>query len=476
MRYITRNDVKLVARDLGVLMIGIGVMCLIPLVINPIFLEANIVGFVVPGLISIGLGFFLLNYYEKYDKRIRMKHGMMISSLGWIWAGLIGGLVFSITTNIPFIDGMFESVSALTGTGMTIYGNLEILPYSIIFFRAFQQWIGGLGVIVMVLVFVARPGSLTSKLYQSEARDDRIRPSIRSTIKEILKIYSIFTVAGIILLALAGMPVFDSICNTFCLISTGGMCVKNANIGYYHSDLIYLISMIIMIMGATSFLVHYNIKKTRGKSLLEDLQFKVILSIIAFVSMALYFVSSIVPMDLLFTVVSTITTTGATVASPEATAAWPSVVLVTLMCLMIVGGSSGSTSGAVKLVRVITFIKGIRRNIREIISPEGRVIPIKLNGNKIPEKAIGQAGTFIALYMICIVIVWLLFCLFGYDPFKGLFTAISLQGNNGLELGVIKNTMHPILKLAGIIDMWIGRLEIYPLLLLLRTGLEVFRR
>ena len=120
------------------------------------------------------------------------------------------------------------------------------------------------------------------------------------------------------------MPAFDSICNTFSIISTGGMSIKNANMGYYNDDLIYFISIVLMILGATSFLVHYNVIKTRGKSLIQDLQFKIIITVIATVTFMLYLLSNIVPIDLLFTVVSAITTTGASVASPLTMARWPS--------------------------------------------------------------------------------------------------------------------------------------------------------
>ena len=400
---------------------------------------------------------------------------MMISSFAWLWAGIIGGLVITLATNIPIIDGVFESVSALTGTGITIFENVEALPYSILFFRALEQWIGGLGVIVVMLRFIM-PGSISSKLYQSEARDDKLKPSIKGTTRETLKIYGIFTLSGIILYVLAGMPLFDAVCNTFCIISTGGMSVKNANMGYYQNDLIYLISIIIMILGATSFLVHYKIIKTKGKSLIKDLQFKVLISVIASVSLMLYFVSDIIPMELVFTVTSVITTTGASVASVDAMASWPAFVIICLMALMLVGGSSGSTVGAIKLVRAITFFKGIYASIKEILSPEGRIIPVKLNGNVISEKAIGEAGKFIVLYMIIIFITWALFCLFGYDPFKSLFASMSLQGNNGLELGIIHHTMNPILKIVSMVNMWTGRLEIYPTLVLLRAGFEIFRK
>lgn len=477
MRYITKTDLMIVARNSGILMIGIGIMCLIPLIFDLVYFEFDIISFLIPGAISILLGIGVIKYFENStNKRMRLKHGMMISSFAWLWASLIGGLVFAISTGMPLIDSVFESMSALTGTGITMFKDVEILPHSILFFRALEQWVGGLGVVVMVIGILTKPGTASSKLYQSEAREERIKPSIKTTLEKTFQIYAIYTAFGIILYLLAGMPIFDSICNTLHIVSTGGMGIKNANMGFYHNDLIYLISDILMILGATSFLVHYKVIKTRGKSLIEDLQFKIIICVIAFVTLMLYLVSNIVPMDLLFTVVSAITTTGASVASPITMAGWPSFVLICLMCLMLTGGSNGSTVGAIKLVRMITFFKGIYRHIREILSPEGRVVPIKLHGRKIPEKAISESGNYITLYMMFILFTWALFCLFGHDPFKSLFAAISLQGNNGLELGIVNYTLNPILKLVSIFDMWTGRIEIYPVLITLRATFDIFKR
>ena len=289
---------------------------------------------------------------------------------------------------------------ALTGNGMTMFANVEILPHSILFFRALEQWIGGLGVVVMVVSVLTKPGTVSAKLYQSEARDERLKPSVKATLEKTLEIYLIYTVLGIVLYLLAGMPFFDSICNTFSIVSTGGMSIKNANMGFYKDDVIYLISIVLMILGATSFLVHYKVIKTRGKSLIEDLQFKIIITVIALVTLMLYFLSDIVPIELLFTVVSAMTTTGANVASPATMASWPPFVIICLMCLILTGGSNGSTVGAIKLVRMITFFKGIYRHIREILSPEGRVVPVKLHGHRISEKSISQAGNFITLYMM----------------------------------------------------------------------------
>lgn len=213
------------------------------------------------------------------------------------------------------MDSLFESMSALTGSGITIYPDVESLPNSILFFRGFQQWIGGLGVVVMIISILSKPGSVSSKLYQSEAREDRLRPSTKSTLKESVKIYLIYTVFGIILYVLVGMPLFDSICHTFSVISTGGMSTKNANIGFYQSDIIYFVTMILMILGATSFLVHFRIIKTRGRSLIHDLQFQVMICLIAVSTLLIYFTSQITPMDNLFVVVSAITTTGSSIQS-----------------------------------------------------------------------------------------------------------------------------------------------------------------
>ena len=477
MRYITKTDLLIVAKNSGYLMIGIGAMCLVPLIFDLVYFEFDILSFVIPCVISVLLGYGLLKYLEdKTKKSIQLKHGMMISSFAWLWASIIGGLVYMLATHMPPLDAVFESMSALSGTGITMFNDVEILPHSILFFRALEQWVGGLGVVVMVISVLTKPGSVSSKLYYSEARDERIKPSVKATLEKTIEIYSIYTLAGIILYILAGMPVFDSICNSFHIISTGGMGIKNANMGYYHNDLIYLISIVLMILGATSFLVHYKVIKTRGKSLINDLQFKIIISVIAVVTVILYFVPNIVPIDLLFTVVSAMTTTGASVASPTTMAGWPSFVIICLMCLMLTGGSNGSTVGAIKLVRMITYFKGIYRQVREILSPEGRVVPVKLQGRKIPEKAISQAGNYITLYLMFILFTWALFCLFGYDPFKSLFAAMTLQGNNGLELGIINNTLNPILKVVSIFDMWTGRIEIYPVLITMRAVFEIFKR
>ena len=290
------------------------------------------------------------------------------------------------------------------------------------------------------------------------------------------KIYLIYTILGIVLYVLAGMPVFDSVCNTFSIISTGGMSVKNANMGFYNDDLIYFITIVLMILGATSFLVHYRLIKTRGKSLVHDSQFKVMISIIAISTLLIFLTSYIVPMDILFVVVSAITTTGASIQSSTVMGGWPPFTIFIIMVLMLIGGSTGSTVGAIKLMRVIAFVKGIYRNMREIWSPEGSVVPLDRSNKSITEDLVTQSGNYIALYFLFIVVTWALLCLYGHNPLDSLFFTFSMQGNVGLEIGQMSQNLEFPLKILAIFIMWAGRLEIYPILITLRAFFEIFKR
>ena len=477
MRFVNKKDIFIIARNSGILMIGIGLMCLVPIIVDLIYLEFNLIYYIVPAAISIASGLIFMIIFREYsENRMRLKHGMIISALIWLWASLICGAVFYFVTDINIIDAVFESMSALTGSGITIYPDVEVLPYSILFFRAFQQWIGGLGIIVLIISFLAKPGSTTSKLYNSEARDDRLKPSIKATIKETLKIYLVYTIAGIIMYVIAGMPLFDSVCHTFSTISTGGMSVKNANIGFYHNDLINMITIVLMILGATSFMVHFKIIKSRGRSLIRDLQFQVMISLIAATSLLVYLISNILPMDILFHIVSAVTTTGASIQSSTVIGGWPANVIIFIMVLMLVGGSNGSTVGAIKLMRVITFFKGLYKNLREVLSPTGSVVSLEVSGKKITDDLVAASGNYITLYLICIVVTWILMCSFGHDPFDSLFFTISMQGNVGLEIGQMSQSIGLPLKAIGIFNMWIGRLEIIPVLVTFSAFYEIVKK
>lgn len=465
MKYIHRRDIYTILRYFGIVMMVIGAIYLVPIPIDLIFLEFKFYNYLIVGGISIAIGYLLYRSFESKSIKLKLQHAMIISTLSWIWAAICGSLIMMLYLKFGFISGVFENLSALTGTGITLFNNVEALPYSILFLRSLEQWVGGLGVVIMVIGFLMRPGVASAKLYQIETNEEKIKPSSKHTLKQTVKIYLIFTISGIILFIIAGMPIFDSICNTFTCISTGGMGIKNANMGYYNNNLIYLIAMILMIIGATSFLVHYKIIKTKGKSLIQDIQFKVLITTIAIISIIIYLTSYITPMENIFTVVSAITTCGASINNPQILSSWPPFTLILLMILMTIGGSSGSTSGAIKLPRIIIFFKGLYKTMKEIVSPEGRIITVKHNGKKISDETIKDAGNFITLYLMFLLAAWAIFCLYGYDPFKSLFAVVTLQGNTGLDLGILNGSLNPFLQIVSIITMLIGRLEIYPMII-----------
>jgi trk system potassium uptake protein TrkH len=181
-------------------------------------------------------------------------------------------------------------------------------------------------------------------------------------------------------------------------------------------------------------------------------------------------------MDALFVVVSAITTTGASIESSTVMGGWPPFTLFIIMVLMLIGGSNGSTVGAIKLMRIISFAKGIYKNTREILAPQGSVLKMKMDGKELKESVAAQSGNYIALYLMFIVFTWSLLCLYGHDPIDSLFFSMSMQGNVGLEIGQMSQALEWPLKIVGIFNMWAGRLEIYPVILTLRAFFEFFKR
>ena len=468
-KYITKADFLIVLHYLGYIMQGLGVVLLAPILVALVYGEyIKVSAFLIPCFISFALGTIFTKKLKDYQK-LRLKHGMLISSFAWLWASIIGASIMALSLGVPFIDGLFENMSAWTGSGMTFFVNVEILPRSILFLRSLEQWIGGLGIVIIFIGILIRAGTAASRLYKSEAREEKIKPNIANTLRKALEIYLIYTAAGILLFILAGLPIFDAVNLTFTSISTGGMSIKNANIGFYQDSLVYIISMLLMILGATSFSVHYNIVKTKGKSVLKDVQFQLMIVLIVMASIFILLTNKMVPIEELFTIVSAITTTGANVVPSYELATWSGSSLIILMVLMIIGGSSGSTSGGLKLIRAITVLKGMNLTVTNLVSPEGRVVSTRIGGKKINEREIKEASAYIAIFFIFLMFGWVVMTLYGYDPFTALFDIISIQSNNGLSTGIVFGGLPIPVKLTLIFLMWIGRLEIIPVLVVFRT-------
>lgn len=463
------------ANPLGIIMKGIGVVTLIPIIVALIYGEHDYIGFLSFGLFSMAVG-YLLTRLPFDDKRLRLKHGMIIAAIAWLWAAFIGSLCLMYSTNIDFLNAYFESMSAWSGSGLSIYPDVEILPKSVLFLRSIEQWVGGLGVVIMVIGILIRPGTAAARLYKSEAREEKIKPSIANTVKTIWWIYLLYTIIGIMLYLLAGMPLFDAINNTFTNLSTGGMSIKNNNIGAYNSDLITIITIILMILGGTSFLVHYKALKGKTLDVFRDVQFQAMIIIVTLFSILLILFGKFTNLNAVFYVVSALSCTGSNTLPVNTMVSWIDYSKVVLILAMIIGMAAGSTTGALKLIRIVTLIKGVWWEIRRMLSPERSIINRKIGGRPVGDIEIKEAGSYTFLYLVFICISWLVLMQYGYEGIDSLFEVASAQGNVGLSMGITSSTMPDMAEIFFIFNMWIGRIEILPALILFKAlGDQIMR-
>jgi trk system potassium uptake protein TrkH len=475
MRYFVKRDLFVVSEYLGGLMIGIGVVVLLPIIVSLIYAENNYISFIIPSAISLTIG-TIIKKITPSGGLIRLKHGMIIAALAWLWAALIGSFIMILSLNMDFMNAYFENMSAWTGSGLSMFIDVEILPKSILFLRSLEQWIGGVGIIIVVIGILIRPGTAASRLYKSEAREERIKPSIPNTVKTIWWIYLFYTILGIVLYGLAGMSLFDAINNTMTNLSTGGMSIKNGNIGAYESDLITIITIFLMIVGGTSFLVHYRALKGNLKFVLKDIQFQAMLVIVILFSIFIFLSGKILPLESVFNIVSALSCTGSNVQTSAQMLGWPAYVKILIIACMVMGMAAGSTTGAIKLIRVVTILKGIYWELMKILTPEGSVIPRKLSGKTVSDVEIREASAYTSIYFVFLLVGWVVLAICGYDPLNSLYEVVSAQGNVGLSMGIVSPEMPYIAQIAMIFNMWIGRLEIIPVLVLFRGALEFLKR
>ena len=475
MRYFVKRDLFVVSEYLGGLMIGIGVVVLLPIIVSLIYAENNYISFIIPSAISLTIG-TIIKKITPSGGLIRLKHGMIIAALAWLWAALIGSFIMILSLNMDFMNAYFENMSAWTGSGLSMFIDVEILPKSILFLRSLEQWIGGVGIIIVVIGILIRPGTAASRLYKSEAREERIKPSIPNTVKTIWWIYLFYTILGIVLYGLAGMSLFDAINNTMTNLSTGGMSIKNGNIGAYESDLITIITIFLMIVGGTSFLVHYRALKGNLKFVLKDIQFQAMLVIVILFSIFIFLSGKILPLESVFNIVSALSCTGSNVQTSAQMLGWPAYVKILIIACMVMGMAAGSTTGAIKLIRVVTILKGIYWELMKILTPEGSVIPRKLSGKTVSDVEIREAIAYTSIYFVFLLVGWVVLAICGYDPLNSLYEVVSAQGNVGLSMGIVSPEMPYIAQIAMIFNMWIGRLEIIPVLVLFRGALEFLKR
>ncbi|HDN83734.1 MAG TPA: TrkH family potassium uptake protein [Candidatus Altiarchaeales archaeon] len=439
----------------------------------------HLIAFIIPSLVS-----YLLYKISKRFKRddIKLKHILIAVGIIWLLIPLIGSLPFIITGTLSPVKAFFESMSGWTTTGMTMIQHPQDLPKDILFFRGLIQWIGGIGVVALALAIFMREGTVAMKYYSSEVGKQKLKPSTRSTINETWKIYLIYTLACTLLLIILGMTPFDALLHSFTALSTGGFSTHEESVAYYRaifpvyqSFMIELVLIIFMIIGATSFLIHFNIFKGNFDTLLKNIEFKYLFILIFLVSLIILILSPNQTSafdeirDIIFHVTSAITCTGFSTAPLEN---WSEPSLALLIFLMYIGGIYGSTSGGIKLLRFIAILKTIEYMITRIALPKTIVRAIKIQ-----EKTLEMEEIFEILILAILYISFaflgsiILAALTNFSFLSSMFLVFSAMSNVGLIS--VPSDMWFSMQDSAIITlamlMWIGRLEIFPVLIIIMS-------
>ena len=476
------RDLAILCHNIGDLLVVLGGVLLSVIVVPLIFREYSMIpGLLIPASASVLLG-FCLKYLFKTDDVLETRHAMVIAALGWLIVPLFYAVPFVIIARMPFVDAYFESVSGWTGTGLTMIAQPSELTYTLQFLRSFMQWLGGVGVIVLMISVITRPGTCMYALYHAEGRDEKTTPRIIDTIRIIWRIYLALTVVAIGLLWVAGMPIWDSINCAMTGIGTGGFTVTDGSIGEYHSTAIEIALIPIMLIGAIPFLVHYKVITRRMSSYLKDIQCRAILAMVLIGSIALL-LENMVSMknenlmvclvDSIFQFVSAITCTGFRTADIHQ---WTPTAHIILVIAMIAGGTAGSTSGGIKTMRVIMMVKGVGWWLKKIALPKEAVIPFRIGKRTLTEahknEELEEVSLLLNLWIVFLlvgVIVLLHVVPAGFNLDDVILEVASAQSNAGLSTGITTASLPAAGKIMLIFNMWIGRLEIIPAVFLLRT-------
>ena len=470
------------------MLVATGLSMLIPTVISWSFSEPDLSGHLQSMIICIvvGIPFWMIT---RKSRTLNSKDGFAIVSFAWLIVAFAGSLPFYLSGTIPnFTDAWFEAMSGVTTTGATIIGNpttlpnlpngIESMPHGILFWRSFLQWIGGMGIIVFTIAILPLLGVGGVQLFKAEVPGpvaDKIRPRVKETAKILWMVYVGFTFLQFLLLGFAGMPWFDSICHAFTTMPTGGFSTQNASIAAYSNPLIHYIIIFFMFIAGVNFTLHFRAITGNFKSYFKDYEFKVYFFILFFATTFIFFNISYSELDLshntfrisLFQSLALMTGTGYANANYEL---WPFFSQLLLFFMMFFGAMGGSTSGGLKIARVILLIKYAASETRRMLHSRA-IIPIRIGDRTISDDVIRNTLGFFLIYLSFFVMTALVLTALNFDFLSSLSAAASAIGNVGPAFGAFGPTdnyalLHPIGKWMMTFCMLLGRLEIFTIMVL----------
>lgn len=474
-------NVPLVLGILGRLLTAYSLAMSIPLIMAALSKESSLSAFILSVIITGLAGIILMRCYKLSTLKMGVREGFAIVAAAWILTSLFGALPYWLADVVPtYIDAVFETVSGLTTTGASIINDVEALPQSLLLWRSLTHWLGGMGIIVLFIVLLPNTGVGAVHLFNAEVpgpTSERILPRIRDTAITLWKIYVVFSLILIFLLWIAGMSFMDAINHSFATLATGGFSTKNTSIMYYDNLAIELILTFFMIVAGGNFGIYLMVWRKKNFKAFRNTEFLIYLLIIfaatLLISGSLWLTSGKPPdyafRHALFQVASIITTTGYASADFDQ---WPALTKLILFILMFIGGSSGSTSGGMKVSRIMLLVKSTWAELKRGVHPRA-ISSVKLDGKTIDPNTLNKVGIFFFLYVVIFAAASIIIAGTGLAPFDAMSAVAATLGNVGPGFGVVgPTTTFASISLFGksvlTLCMLLGRLEFFTLLILLR--------
>lgn len=469
-----REDLKVSLKDAGTIIFYSGISFFAPIILT-ILLDKNpdnLIAFAVSALGLFTIGYFLKNNII-VKKETETKHALLSIVLVWIIFCFFAAMPFILIMKVDLLTAFFEAMSALTTTGLTqLTDILDFMPKSLLFWRNFLGWIGGIGIVLMAFIGLITTYSKTTKLLSAEGRGDQLKENLKTSVGKISIIYVSLTIVGIILLMLAGQNLWEATNYSMTAISTNGMEISTAGLAQTSNNWspigannywTNIILIVIMVCGATSFALHYFfLKKRQWNAYYKDPEFRMMLLI--GLGGTLLVATKLGIMTSLFHSFAALTGAGIALISIDHIIAWDDFVKIILIGIMIIGGSAGSTTGGIKVSRFIVFCKSIYWKMKQSILPDGSYFKRSFNEQQITNQQIKEINQFILLWVLFLFIGTLVLTMHGYDLGNALFEVTSAQSNVGLSAGITSPTMPIGIELMLIINMFVGRLEIIPIM------------
>lgn len=484
---------KIIFHFLGLLVLFNGAFMLLSTLVSFIYKDGVTQQLLSASLITLLVGVLSMVFTRKHVKEMNKREGYIVVAFGWIIMALSGTLPYVFTQSIPsFTNAFFETMSGYTTTGASILNDIEVVPKGILFWRSLTHWIGGMGIIVLAIAILPLLGIGGMQLFAAEAPGpsaDKLHPRITDTAKRLWLIYFGYTAAETVLLQVAGMSFFDAINHALCTLSTGGFSTKNESIAHWNGQpIIQYIIIVFMFLAGTNFVLSYFAFKGKVQKIIGDEEFKLYFKFIAIftiiAALIIYFRADVSSSSVdhpmvwgegesafrhgLFQVLAIVTTTGFITADYTM---WTPFLMVFFFGLMFLGGSAGSTSGGVKVVRHLILIKNGFLEFKRSLHPNA-ILPVRYNTKSISGDIVFNVLAFFILYMLSFIIGALVFSMFELDFVSAIGLSASSLGNVGPALGdfgPVNNyaTLPPLAKWWSSFLMLIGRLELFTVLILL---------